>query len=69
MYALYACTKAPRTHFGACKVSKFSGGVPPDSLAQSLLWAPHFVFALGPSTSLDSPAFLGEVIEFREVTM
>ena len=66
MYCVHARKRtsgAPRTHF--CKISKFPGGMPPDT-PQSILWcptfcicsgphilylpwAPHFVFALGPT--------------------
>ena len=46
MHAQKGASEAPRTHFRACKSSKFSGGVPPDCpqthLAQSILWAPLF---------------------------
>ena len=49
-------SEAPRTHFRARKSSKFPRAVPPDPLPQSMLWAPHFVFALGPSHPLGGPA-------------
>ena len=31
----------PRTHFRACKISKFPGGMPPD--------APHTIYSMGPT--------------------
>ena len=36
---------------------KLPGGVPPDPLPQSVLWAPLFIFALGPSNPLGGPGF------------
>ena len=51
-----AASEAPRTHFRACKISIFPGDMPPDPLAQSLLWPPLFVFALDLPNSLSSPA-------------
>ena len=36
---------------------KLPGGVSPDSLPQSMLWVPLFIFALGPSNSLGGPGF------------
>ena len=56
-------SEVPRTHFRARKSSKFSGGVPPDPLLQSMLWAPHFVFALGPSHPLGGPDYLGVTMQ------
>ena len=48
MYCMYArkeASEAPRTHFRACKIAKFPGGVPPDPpLTQAILWAPHFSY-------------------------
>jgi len=55
MHAQKGASEAPRTLFKACKTSKFSGGVPPTPLAQSILWAPLFVFALGLSHPLGGP--------------
>ena len=49
MHAQKGGSEAPRTHFRACKVYKFSERVPPDPLTKSLLWALLFVSALGPS--------------------
>ena len=42
---------APRTHFRACKISTFPGGVPPDPplLTQSILWDPTFCICPGAS--------------------
>ena len=34
---------------------KSPGDVPPDPLSYSILWAPLFVFALGPFNSLGAP--------------
>ena len=53
MYCVHARKKAsgaprPRTHFRACKLSKFPGGVPPDTLTQSILWGPTFCICLVP---------------------
>ena len=61
LQVLYACTKrslsSPQTHFRACKTSKnFLGAYPQTPLSQSILWAPLFVFALGPSHPLGGPA-------------
>ena len=45
MYCVHAWKRtsgAPRTHFRTCKISKFLGGMPPDPLAQSILWDPTF---------------------------
>ena len=55
MHAQKGASEAPRTRFRACKTSKFSGGVPPDPPCTIYVWAPFFVFALGPSHPLGSP--------------
>ena len=41
-------SEAPRTHFRAFKISKFSEGMPLDPLTQSLLWSPTFYFSPAP---------------------
>ena len=56
MHAQKGASEAPRTRFRACKTSKFSGGVPPDPPCTIYVWAPLFVFALGPSHPLGGPA-------------
>ena len=33
MYAQKGASKDPRIHFRACKIAKFPGGVPPDSMS------------------------------------
>ena len=51
MYGIHAqkrSPKLPRTHLTACKISKFSSGMTPDPLLQSILWVPLFVIALDP---------------------
>ena len=57
MYVLYACTKrslkAPSEHV---KSQNFRGISPQTPLAQSILWAPIFVFPLDPSNPLSGPA-------------
>ena len=56
-----SCTKrasgASRTHFRACTISKFSGGVPPPPHTHNpFCGALLFVFALGPPNPLGGPA-------------
>ena len=46
LYVLYAqkgASEAPRTHSRACKISKFSGDVPPDPPC-NLYYRPHFLY-------------------------
>ena len=43
------------THFRACKISKFPGGLPPDPPHNPFCGAPLFVFALGPANPLGGP--------------
>ena len=46
MYCMHAqkeVSKAPRTHFRACKVSKFSGGVPPDH-PRTVYYGPRILY-------------------------
>ena len=59
MYCMHlqkGVSEAPRTHFRARTSSKFSG--PQTPLPQSILWAPLFVFALGPSHPLGGPVLV-----------
>ena len=54
MYCVHARKRAsgpPRTHYRACKISKFPGGEPPGPLAQSILWDPTFCICPGPPQS------------------
>ena len=59
MYCVHAQKRAlgtPRTHFRACKISKFRGGMPPDPPhIIHFFWAPLFLFALAPPNPLGSP--------------
>ena len=56
MHARKGASEALRTHFRACKISKFSGRVPPDPPHTIYIMGPLFVFALGPSHLLGGPA-------------
>jgi len=46
MDAQKGASEAPRTHFRACKISKFPGGVPPDPphTIYSMDYGPHFLY-------------------------
>ena len=60
MYCVHArkrASGAPRTHFRACKISTYPGGVPPDPPHNPFSGAPLFVFALPPP--ILSAALLG----------
>ena len=56
MYCVHArkrASGAPRTHFRACKISKFPGETP---LTQSILWGPTFcICPATPPNPLGSP--------------
>ena len=59
IYVLYVCTKrslrSPQKH--TSEHVKLLGGVPPDPLPQSTLWAPLYKIALGPSNPFGGPGF------------
>ena len=47
MYCVHArkrASGAPRTHFRACKISNFPGGVPPDPPHTIHFVGPHFLY-------------------------
>ena len=49
MHAQKGASEAPRTHFKACKTSKFSGGVPPDP--------PYPIYSMGPTSCICPGSF------------
>ena len=54
---VHACSKRSlRTHFRACKISKFPGGMPPVPPHTIYTMGLLFVFALGPHNPLGGPA-------------
>ena len=59
MYVLYMHKKEPKKppEYASehVKLKNFLGACPQTPLAQSILWAPLFVFALGPSHLLGGP--------------
>ena len=52
MHAHKGTWEVLRTYFRACKISKFSGGLPPDPLTQ---YGAHFCICLGPPQSSRRP--------------
>ena len=62
MYVLYACLKRslkkPPEHTSEhVKSQNFQGRAPRPPLTQCLLWAPLFLFALGPHNPLTGPVY------------
>ena len=55
MHAQKGASEAPRTRSEHVKPQHFLGACPQTPLVQSVLWAPLFVFALGPSHPLGGP--------------
>ena len=52
MHAQKVASEAPRTHV---KSQNFLGVCPQTLLTQSIVWAPLFVFALGPHNAVGGP--------------
>ena len=58
MYCMYArkeASEAPRTHFRACKIAKFPGGVPPPPSHKLYYGPPTFHICPGPPQSSRRP--------------
>ena len=59
MHAQKGISGAPRTHFRACKISKYPGGVPPaPPLTQSILWAPNLMYLPWGPNPLSGPDYM-----------
>lgn len=55
MHVQKGASEPLRTHFKACEVSRFPGGMPPDP--SHTIQVSLFVFALGPSNPLSGPGW------------